>query len=264
VNASIWLLTAALAATGPADGQPCQTCQTCQSQSQQQVIYANPQPVTETPQRTGLFPALRARLENMRHHDQAKPVQGCASCGQVVAQSQQAPCASCGQVIAQSPQAPCASCGQQMAARPVYVQAVPIQQVMYARPMPVGPQAVKTETPEAETIVQASAQNEVIGEVSKEFQRKIGAADDYSWITGQLFYVHVDGGTWVLRYAAVDQEDKYGGSVVLAAAVDMKNYREGDLVSVTGEILSDNRATRHLGGPKYRAETISMIERADH
>jgi len=246
VNYSIWLLTAALAATGPADGQPCQTCQ-----SQQQVIYTNPNPqqVTEPPQRTGLFPALRARLDNLRHHDQAKPVQG------------QVPCAACAQA-AQVAQAPCATCGQPTA-QPMVVQAIPVRQVIYARAMPIGTQAIKAEPPQEQTIIQASAQGESIPEVSKEFQRKIGAADDYSWITGQLFYVHVDGGTWVLRYAAVDQEDKYGGSVVLAAAADMKNYREGDLVSVTGEILSDNRASRHLGGPKYRADTISMIDRAD-
>jgi hypothetical protein len=254
VNYSIWLLTAALAATGPADGQPCQTCQS-QSQQQQQVIYTNPTPqqVTEPPQqRTGLFPALRARLDNLRHHDQAKPVQG-----------QQVPCAACAQAAqAQVAQAPCATCGQPTA-QPMIVQAIPMRQVVYTQPMPVGPQANKAEPPQEQTIVQASAQGESIPEVSKEFQRKIGAADDYSWITGQLFYVHVDGGTWVLRYAAVDQEDKYGGSVVLAAAADMKNYREGDLVSVTGEILSDNRASRHLGGPKYRADTISMIDRAD-
>src|SRR5262249_12105378 len=36
----------------------------------------------------------------------------------------------------------------------------------------------------------------------KGFQKKVGAADDYSWVTGQLFFVHVDGGLWVVRYAS--------------------------------------------------------------
>ena len=51
--------------------------------------------------------------------------------------------------------------------------------------------------------------------------------------------------------------------MVLAPAVDMKNYREGDLVSVNGEILNDSRSSRHLGGALYRADSITMIERTD-
>jgi hypothetical protein len=116
------------------------------------------------------------------------------------------------------------------------------------------------EPPRAEIVPAAVEQLNL--EVKKPFQAKIGNADDYSWITGQLFYVHVDGGQWVLRFASVGQEDKYGGSVVLAGA-DMKNYREGDLVSVNGEILNQGRASRHLGGPLYRADSITMIERCD-
>jgi hypothetical protein len=251
VNPSIWLLTAVLAANGPADGQPCAACQANQ---QQQVIYSDSQQVIEQPQRTGLFPALRARLENWRHRDQAS----------MAPAPQQ-------QVIYAQPSNPQQGYAQQGYAQPVYVQqngqtvlVQPVQmqqtQVMYARPMPIPTNA---EPPQAPAVVQASSQNASVPEVAKEFKNKIGAADDYSWITGQLFYVHVDGGTWVLRYGAVGQEDKYGGSVVLACAADMKNYREGDLVSVTGEILGDARASQHLGGPKYRVDGISMIERVD-
>jgi hypothetical protein len=104
---------------------------------------------------------------------------------------------------------------------------------------------------------------EMKADVKKAFQSKVGHADDYSWITGQLFYVHADGGVWVLRYASVGEEDRYGGSAVLATAVNMKNYREGDLVSVSGEVLDQGRASRHLGGCLFRASSIDMIERAD-
>jgi hypothetical protein len=99
--------------------------------------------------------------------------------------------------------------------------------------------------------------------VKKELVDKIGHADDYSWVTGQLFYVHAGGGMWVLRYAGVDEEDNYGGSVVLTSAVNMRNFREGDLVSVTGEVLKDGRASKHLGGPLYRATSVNMVERCD-
>ena len=99
--------------------------------------------------------------------------------------------------------------------------------------------------------------------VKKELLDKIGHADDYSWVTGQLCYVHAGGGMWVLRYAGVDEVDGYGGSVVLTTAVSMRNFREGDLVSVTGEVLKDGRATKYLGGPLYRATSVNMVERAD-
>jgi hypothetical protein len=93
---------------------------------------------------------------------------------------------------------------------------------------------------------------------------KIGHETDYSWITGQLTFVHTGtSGVWVVRYATVDTEDRFGGSVVLAANVEMRNFREGDLVSVRGEVLNEGRATNILGGALYRPSHIDMIERAD-
>ena len=99
-------------------------------------------------------------------------------------------------------------------------------------------------------------------QVAKEYETKIGHEADYSWVTGQLMYVHTDGGRWVIRYTLPDEVDKFGGSVVLAPGVEMKNFREGDLVCVYGEVLNDGRATR-LGGPLYRVNAISMVERSD-
>jgi hypothetical protein len=92
-------------------------------------------------------------------------------------------------------------------------------------------------------------------------QDKVGHEHDYSRITGYLYYVHADGGCWVLRYAALDQVDRYGGSVVLAAGLEMGNYREGDLVTVYGEVLNEGRAMRSLGGALYRVQMIEMVER---
>jgi hypothetical protein len=99
--------------------------------------------------------------------------------------------------------------------------------------------------------------------LAKQYEDRVGHEADYSWVTGHLFYVHTDGGKWVVRYALPDQVDKYGGSVVLAPAVEMKNFREGDLVCVFGHVLDDGRAVRSLGGALYRADSITMVERAD-
>jgi hypothetical protein len=90
---------------------------------------------------------------------------------------------------------------------------------------------------------------------------QVGHEHDYSWITGCLYFVHTDGGRWVLRYAELDQVDRYGGSVVLAPGTDMANYREGDLVRVHGAVLGEGRASRSLGGALYRADVIEMVDR---
>jgi hypothetical protein len=100
--------------------------------------------------------------------------------------------------------------------------------------------------------------------IRKRFQDQVGSAEDYSWITGQLTQVHTsDGELWVLRYAPLDREDRYGGSVVLAPVVEMKNYREGDLVCVQGEVLKEKNAPGRLGGALYRVNVINMMTRTD-
>jgi hypothetical protein len=99
-------------------------------------------------------------------------------------------------------------------------------------------------------------------ELHRRYESRVGHAPDYSWLTGQLFYVHADGGLWVLRYAPLSQEDPNGGSVVLARDVRMETYHEGDLVTVHGQVLSQ-RATAYLGGPLYRAQSIELVDRAE-
>jgi hypothetical protein len=101
-------------------------------------------------------------------------------------------------------------------------------------------------------------------EIAKEYLDKVANAGDYSWVTGQLFYIHIhaDQGLWVVRYAPVDKEDQYGGSVVLAPATSMTGFREGDLVTVHGEVLNQGRASRYLGGPLYRGLAVDLKDRA--
>lgn len=97
-------------------------------------------------------------------------------------------------------------------------------------------------------------------ELTRRYDSRGNHAADYSWVTGQLFYVHADGGLWLLRYAPLAEEDPNGGSIVLARDLSMDNYREGDLVTVHGKVINEH-ASKFLGGPLYRAETIQLIER---
>jgi len=88
----------------------------------------------------------------------------------------------------------------------------------------------------------------------------VGHAPNYGSLTGQLFFVHADGGLWVLRYAPLWQEDANGGSMVLAKGLPMDSFREGDLITVRGEIVN-RQASAYLGGPLYRVSAIELIDR---
>jgi hypothetical protein len=100
-------------------------------------------------------------------------------------------------------------------------------------------------------------------QLKKEFAQRVAMADDASWLIGQLYYIHADGGLWVVRYAPLDKEDRYGGGVVLARGVNMDEFHEGDLVFIRGEIVNQGRACKYVGGPLYRVTTVALTERVD-
>src|SRR5438067_977978 len=101
---------------------------------------------------------------------------------------------------------------QQATAQPAY------------QPAAVQPAAVQPTQPAAAA---ATATPAMDLQVDKKYENKVGHEQDYSWVTGHLFYVHTDGGRWVVRYAMPGEVDKFGGSIVLAPGVEMKNFREG-------------------------------------
>jgi len=115
------------------------------------------------------------------------------------------------------------------------------------------------------TTVAMPAPNPVIPalKVAEKYEDRVGHEKDYSWVTGHLFYIHADGGRWVVRYGLPDEIDSFGGSVVLAPGVEMRNYREGDLVCVYGDVLDAGRTSPSLGGALYRVNVISLVDRAD-
>jgi hypothetical protein len=40
----------------------------------------------------------------------------------------------------------------------------------------------------------------------------------------------------------------------------MNNYREGDLITVEGQIISE-KGSAHLGAPLYRVQSIRLVDR---
>jgi hypothetical protein len=99
--------------------------------------------------------------------------------------------------------------------------------------------------------------------IQRRYQEKVGHDDDFSWVTGQLYFINADGGRWVVRYATANTEDKYHGNIVLPPDANMRNYREGDLVSVHGEILNNGIPSRFGEAPYYKVNSIDVIERVD-
>jgi hypothetical protein len=132
-----------------------------------------------------------------------------------------------------------------------------------AKPMPdkkgvnLMPQAIDL-VPTSSKVEETESQHPF--ELSRRYESRVERATDYSSITGQLFFVHADGGLWVLRYAPVGQEDQHGGGIILARNLAMESYREGDLVTVHGAILKE-KGSMHLGAPLYRANEIQLVDR---
>jgi hypothetical protein len=124
--------------------------------------------------------------------------------------------------------------------------------------IPMKPVSVIEPAPQA--TISAGTETKNPFELSRRYESRVANAPDYSSLTGQLFFVHADGGLWVLRYAPLWKEDPNGGSIVLARDLRMDSYREGDLVTVHGEILSKHSSV-FLGGPLYRASAIQLVDR---
>jgi len=50
---------------------------------------------------------------------------------------------------------------------------------------------------------------------------------DYSWLIGKIHRVHITGGTWKIRYSPLDQQDRWGGSIVLAEDAHIDKFADG-------------------------------------
>src|SRR5262249_25326760 len=113
------------------------------------------------------------------------------------------------------------------------VEVIPVKAPEPAKPAPLPPPTPKP------TVRPVALTPPPTQEIHRAYLPRIGNDPEYRWVTGQLFYIHAESGLWVVRYAPVDREDRYGGSVVLAPAVSMDSFQEGDLVTVHGEMLNE-------------------------
>jgi hypothetical protein len=62
---------------------------------------------------------------------------------------------------------------------------------------------------------------------------------------------------WRLRYAAIDQEDAYGGVVVLEGGAGLNRLREGQQVRVSGHLTPPESRT---GSAILRVMTLEMLD----
>jgi len=84
---------------------------------------------------------------------------------------------------------------------------------------------------------------------------KAGHAPDFKWVVGELAYSHAKK-EWRLRYAGLESDDRYGGSVTLSGADQFAEKMEsGKLVHVEGEVLDKDAKT----APRFRVTALTPV-----
>jgi hypothetical protein len=155
----------------------------------------------------------------------------------------------------------CDSCGTAAAVPAKTAEPIKAPKDGESQKLPKGDKETSLPMPTNITPVSTGTETKSPFELSPRYESRAGHAPDYSWLTGQLFYVHADGGLWVLRYAPLSTEDSNGGGVVLARDLRMDSYRDGDFVTIHGQLLGQ-KSSIFLGGPLYQGKTIELIERS--
>ncbi len=85
-----------------------------------------------------------------------------------------------------------------------------------------------------------------------------GHGENYEWLIGKLQKVHVPRQGWKIRYARLDEKDKWGGSMVFSPDARLDSFQDGDVVYVEGDIISE-RASLYLAGPRYRVRNLRLF-----
>jgi hypothetical protein len=81
-------------------------------------------------------------------------------------------------------------------------------------------------------------------------------APDYHWLRGQVEYSRILHG-WRLRYASVDESDRFAGSVTLVENVHVGYLRDGEYVRVVGHLVNPEADGP---APAYRIESFRVID----
>ncbi len=84
-----------------------------------------------------------------------------------------------------------------------------------------------------------------------------GHAPDFSWLSGQVEYSRIKN-EWRLRYASVDETDRYGGRVILIENAHAGYLSDGQYVRVRGRLVNPQGPA---GSPAYyRIEGFKVID----
>jgi hypothetical protein len=79
---------------------------------------------------------------------------------------------------------------------------------------------------------------------------------NYRWLVGKLEYSKIQH-AWIVRFASVEEDDRYGGSVTLENPGRMTAYQSGQLVRVEGQLVNpDDMRPR----PAFHAYSIRPVE----
>ena len=90
---------------------------------------------------------------------------------------------------------------------------------------------------------------------------RYGYSPDYAKLRGQLEH-SASSGRWKLRYIPIDgRTDDYGGSVELADSATLsKSFKDGDYVSVSGQLGSLGADDEKGYAPSYRVSSMQKIQ----
>lgn len=94
-----------------------------------------------------------------------------------------------------------------------------------------------------------------VNETPASGDKTYGHADNYTWLIGRLQRVSTPNEQWKIRYAPLDEEDQWGGSMVLAPDARLTSYNDGDIVYLEGQIIAP-RPSLYISGPLYRVRII--------
>ncbi len=83
---------------------------------------------------------------------------------------------------------------------------------------------------------------------------RFGHDPNYRWLVGTLDYSKIQRG-WLLRYGPLQEEDRYGGCVLLLAPSHDATFKPGQTVRVEGSLIDP---TSHQLRPAYRVENVRI------
>ncbi len=87
-------------------------------------------------------------------------------------------------------------------------------------------------------------------------QECFGHAPDHAWLSGEVHYSRA-ANAWRLRYASVDENDPYDGTVTLVGHEQLATLHDGQHVRVEGSLLD---AQRKESGSPYRVTVLEPVE----